>query len=58
MTAGMDKAPFSTTADAVAAATVKAVAGSKKVIWVPGILRSVFTVFKMLPLVVWRKLPI
>lgn len=58
MTAGMDKAPFSTTAGAVAAATVKAMAGNKKVIWVPGILRPIFTIFRMLPLAVWRKLPI
>lgn len=58
MTAGMDKAPFSTTADAVASATVKALSGEKKVIWVPGILRVIFSVFKMLPLVVWRRLPI
>lgn len=58
MTAGMDKAPFSTTAGAVAAATVKALASDKKVIWVPGILRVIFTVFKALPLVVWRKLPL
>lgn len=58
MTAGMDKAPFSTTADAVASATVKALGGDKKVIWVPGILRVIFTVFKALPLVIWRKLPI
>lgn len=58
MTAGMEKAPFSTTAGAVAAATVKAIAGDKKVVWVPGILRPVFTIFKMLPLAVWRKLPL
>lgn len=58
MTAGMDKAPFSTTAGAVADATVKAISSDKKVIWVPGILRVVFTIFKMLPLAVWRKLPI
>lgn len=58
MTAGMDKAPFSTTPGAVAAATTKAITGSKSVIWVPGILRVVFTVFKMLPLAVWRKLPL
>lgn len=58
MTAGMDKAPMSTTADAVAVATVKAMSSEKKVIWVPGILRYVFTVFKLLPLKVWRRLPL
>lgn len=58
MTSGMDKAPMSTTADAVAVATVKALSSEKKVIWVPGILRFVFTVLKLLPLQVWRRLPL
>lgn len=58
MTAGMKKAPLSTTADAVADATVKAIASDKKVVWAPATLRVVFGVFKILPLPVWRRLPI
>lgn len=57
MTAGMKEAPFSTSADAVADATAKAVASGKEVIWVPGLLRLVFAAFRHLPRAVWRKLP-
>jgi decaprenylphospho-beta-D-erythro-pentofuranosid-2-ulose 2-reductase len=58
MTAGMDAAPMATTPDAVADAVAKAVAGGKEIIWVPGILRFVFSVFRHLPRPVWRRLPI
>jgi decaprenylphospho-beta-D-erythro-pentofuranosid-2-ulose 2-reductase len=57
MTEGMKAAPFSTTADAVAYATTKAIASGKEIIWVPGLLRLVFAVFRHLPRVVWRRLP-
>ncbi|HEX6394471.1 MAG TPA: decaprenylphospho-beta-D-erythro-pentofuranosid-2-ulose 2-reductase [Acidimicrobiales bacterium] len=57
MTAGMKEAPFSTTADAVAEATAKAIGSGKEIIWVPGVLRLVFTAFRHLPRVVWRRLP-
>jgi hypothetical protein len=57
MTAGMKEAPFSTTAEAVADATAKAVASGKEIIWVPGLLRLVFLVFRHLPRAVWRRLP-
>jgi decaprenylphospho-beta-D-erythro-pentofuranosid-2-ulose 2-reductase len=57
MTAGMKEAPFSTTAEAVADATAKAVASGKEIIWVPGLLRFVFLVFRHLPRAVWRRLP-
>ena len=57
MTAGMREAPLSTTADAVADATAKAIASGKEIIWVPGTLRFVFTIFRHLPRVVWRRLP-
>jgi decaprenylphospho-beta-D-erythro-pentofuranosid-2-ulose 2-reductase len=57
MTAGMKEAPFSTTADAVAEATAKAVASGKEIIWVPAVLRIVFAVFRHLPRTVWRRLP-
>ena len=58
MTAGMREAPFSTTADAVAEATAKAVASGKEVIWVPAPLRLVFMIFRHLPRAVWRRLPV
>lgn len=58
MTEGMSDAPLSTTAEAVAEATVKAIAAGKEVIWVPGALRFVFMVFRHLPRAVWRRLPV
>jgi len=57
MTEGMPAAPLSTTADAVATATVKAIASNREVIWVPAGLRLVFAVFRHLPRTVWRRLP-
>lgn len=57
MTAGMSEAPFATTPEAVAEATARAVATGKEVIWVPGVLRFVFAVFRHLPRVLWRKVP-
>lgn len=58
MTAGMKKVPFSTDAQTVARATVKALGGNTRVIWVPGILRWMFLILKNLPLAVWRRLPL
>ena len=58
MTAGMPDAPLSTTAEAVADATANAVASGKEIIWVPGALRFAFLIFRHLPRVVWRRLPI
>lgn len=57
MTEGMSEAPLSTTAEAVADATVKAIASGKEVIWVPAALRLVFMVFRHLPRVLWRRIP-
>ena len=58
MTEGLPSAPMSTTAEAVAAATVKALAAGREVIWVPAQLRLVFAVFRHLPRAVWRRLPV
>lgn len=58
MTEGMSEAPLSTTAEAVADATVKAIAAGKEVIWVPATLRFVFMIFRHLPRVLWRRLPV
>ncbi len=57
MTEGTPPAPLSTTAEAVAAATVKALAAGREIIWVPPPLRFVFAVFRHLPRAVWRRLP-
>lgn len=57
MTEGMRDAPMSTTAEAVAEATVRAIASGREVIWVPSALRFVFMIFRHLPRWVWRRLP-
>ncbi len=58
MTAGLDPAPMSVTAEEVAAATVQALAGRAHTIWVPGRLRYVFAVLRHLPRSVFRRLPL
>lgn len=57
MTEGLPAAPLSTTADAVAAATAKALADGREVIWVPAALHPVFAVLRHLPRAVWRRIP-
>lgn len=57
MTEGMPDAPMSTTPEAVAEATAKAIAAGKEIIWVPAGLRFVFMVFRHLPRVLWRRVP-
>jgi NAD(P)-dependent dehydrogenase (short-subunit alcohol dehydrogenase family) len=57
MTGGMTPAPMSSTPDQVADATVAALRKGKDVVWVPGLLRPVFFVMRLLPRAVWRRLP-
>ena len=57
MTAGRPAAPFATTADAVAAAVVRAIATDREIVWVPPVLRYVFAAFRHLPRPLWRRLP-
>ena len=57
MTAGMDAAPFSTTPEAVAEATVDAIGGHANVVAVPGAVRPVGWVLRALPRAVLRRLP-
>jgi hypothetical protein len=57
MTEGMTPAPFSSTPGQVADATVAAIRRGRAVVWVPGILRSVFAVLRLLPRPLWRRLP-
>jgi NAD(P)-dependent dehydrogenase (short-subunit alcohol dehydrogenase family) len=58
MTAGLKPAPMSTTPEAVAEATVRALDGGAHTVWVPGRLRFVFAVLRHLPRPVWRRLPL
>ena len=58
MTAGLRAAPFATTADAVAQATVSALAGRAHTVWVPGKLRVLFAVIRHLPRPLYRRLPL
>ena len=58
MTAGLKPAPFATTADAGADATVAALGGRAHTIWVPRSLRFVFAVLRHLPRSIYRRLPL
>jgi decaprenylphospho-beta-D-erythro-pentofuranosid-2-ulose 2-reductase len=58
MTAGLPPAPFATTADEVAKATVKGMRSGRRIVWAPGILRWVFMVLRHLPTFIWRRLPL
>jgi decaprenylphospho-beta-D-erythro-pentofuranosid-2-ulose 2-reductase len=58
MTEGLEPAPMATTADAVAEATVGALAGRAHTVWVPGRLRIVFAILRHLPRAVYRRLPL
>jgi NAD(P)-dependent dehydrogenase (short-subunit alcohol dehydrogenase family) len=57
MTEGMSPAPFSSTPDQVADATVAALRRRRTMVWVPGVLGVVFAVFRLLPRAIWRRLP-
>jgi decaprenylphospho-beta-D-erythro-pentofuranosid-2-ulose 2-reductase len=58
MTEGMKAMPMSTTPDAVAAATVRALGRGRRTVWAPALMRPVFSVFRHLPGGVWRRMPI
>jgi decaprenylphospho-beta-D-erythro-pentofuranosid-2-ulose 2-reductase len=58
MTAGLKPAPFATTAEQVAQATVRALDGRAHTIWVPAQLRFVFAVLRHLPRPLYRRLPL
>jgi NAD(P)-dependent dehydrogenase (short-subunit alcohol dehydrogenase family) len=57
MTKGMSPAPFSSTPDQVADATVAALRKGRHVVWVPALLQPVFAVMRLLPRSIWRRLP-
>ena len=57
MTEGMSPAPFSSTPPRVADAVVRALSRGRGEVWVPGLLRPVFFGMRLLPRVIWRRLP-
>ncbi len=57
MTEGMTPAPFATTPEAVADAVVAGIASGAAVVYVPAVLRWVFTVMRTLPRAVWQRIP-
>jgi decaprenylphospho-beta-D-erythro-pentofuranosid-2-ulose 2-reductase len=58
MTDGMDPAPLSTSAEAVADAIVRGLARGSETVWVPSTLRYVMSALRHVPRPVFRKLPI
>jgi decaprenylphospho-beta-D-erythro-pentofuranosid-2-ulose 2-reductase len=58
MTEGLDPAPFATTPEAVAEATVRGLSGRAHTVWVPGKLRVVFAVLRHVPRGIYRRLPL
>jgi decaprenylphospho-beta-D-erythro-pentofuranosid-2-ulose 2-reductase len=58
MTAGLEPAPFATTPEAVAEAAVRGLRRRAGTVWVPAVLRPVFSVLRHLPRPVYRSLPL
>jgi decaprenylphospho-beta-D-erythro-pentofuranosid-2-ulose 2-reductase len=58
MTKGAKPAPFATTADKVADATVAGLRAGRRTVWAPGILRFVFMALRHVPGPIWRRLPL
>lgn len=57
MTAGRPAAPFAVGPERVARDVVRGLQRGDTIIWSPGALRYVFSVFRLLPQAVWRRLP-
>lgn len=57
MTEGMSPAPFSSTPDQVADATIAALNRGRGEVWVPGVLRPIFAIMRHLPRAMWRRMP-
>jgi decaprenylphospho-beta-D-ribofuranose 2-oxidase len=58
MTVGLTPAPLSTSAEAVAEATVAGLRRGAGTVWVPGTLRYVFSLLRHLPRPLYRRLPL
>nr|WP_024796330.1 SDR family NAD(P)-dependent oxidoreductase [Tomitella biformata] len=57
MTEGLDPAPLSSTPDQVADAVVQGLRARRRVLWVPGSLRALYAVARVVPQPIWRRLP-
>lgn len=57
MTDGMAPAPFSSTPDAVADATVAALRAGRGEVWVPRALQPIFAIARHAPRALWRRMP-
>jgi decaprenylphospho-beta-D-erythro-pentofuranosid-2-ulose 2-reductase len=57
MTKGRPAAPFAVAPERVARDVIRGLERGDTVIWSPGALRYVFSVFRLLPQAVWRRLP-
>lgn len=57
MTEGRPAAPFAVGPERVAQDVVRGLERGDTVIWSPGVLRYVFSAFRLLPQTVWRRLP-
>ena len=57
MTAGVPDAPLAVGAQAVAEAVVRGLETGAAVVWVPGTLRPLFGLLRLLPQTLWRRLP-
>jgi decaprenylphospho-beta-D-erythro-pentofuranosid-2-ulose 2-reductase len=55
MTAGMARAPLSTTPEAVATAVVRGLARGDEIVWVPAPFRWIMAVLRHLPRPIWRR---
>ena len=58
MTEGLPSAPFATTPEAVAEATVRALGSRRGTVWVPSGLRVIFALLRHLPRPLYRRLPL
>ena len=57
MTTGRHPAPFATTPEAVAVDIVAGLQGGSTIVWSPSVLKVFFTVVRMLPTPLWRRVP-
>jgi short-subunit dehydrogenase len=57
MTEGMRPAPLASTPERVAEATVRALVAGRDEVWIPPVLRWLFSVLRLLPRAVWRRMP-
>ncbi|CDO89174.1 oxidoreductase [Mycobacterium triplex] len=57
MTEGMTPAPLSSTPQQVAAATARALAKGRRTVWIPWALGPAAAVMRMLPQIIWRRMP-